>query len=125
MNSIETFEYFQNNIKSVFGVIISKTFYDAALTIARSKKESVIDEFLNIDCKNCVNCFLCVGCINCTGCAYCIDCYNCINCKSCKLCAICENNYVCYKNICCSYCYKINKQKNEYGLDIQFSIYEN
>ena len=34
----------------------------------------IIDDYMNINCINCVDCYCCINCINCIGCYCCINC---------------------------------------------------
>jgi len=51
----------------------------------------VIDEYLNIDCKNCNGCVMCKDCIDCIDCTNCERCVNCIKCNGIRKSENCEN----------------------------------
>lgn len=94
----KTFEYYLKNIndldinhkfnKDIFNNIIINNFY----------KYSIIDKYLNINCKKCFGCYCCKNCIECVKCYHC---FKSINCKNCNLCSRCKN---CTKCINCFEC---------------------
>ena len=86
---LKSFEYYYNLIKEKFNYEL--TIFNFEYHIGQINEQNEIDDYLNVDCKNCTNCIMCIDCINCENCIDCKQCIKSKNCEGCYLLYKCEN----------------------------------
>ena len=78
------FDYYQKNISLKCGgsYKLSREYYDSVRKIYKDNHDTLIDEFLNVNCTDCIDCICCFECD---------ECVNCINCEKCNYCFWCND----------------------------------
>ena len=101
-NLFKPFEYYKKFNED----LLKDEYYKIKNYIIQHKlniKNIEIDDYLNVNCKDCEDCKLCIDCDCCENCIDCIECELCRNCETCLDCGFCEfcsnkkhGRYKCY-----------------------------
>ena len=96
LQKLKPFEYYKE-----FDENLSKYEYEHIkdYIINHTIENIEIDDYLNVNCKDCKNCKLCVNCENCRNC---IGCYNCDQCYHSEKCINCS--YQSDQSRCINWC---------------------
>jgi hypothetical protein len=128
------YEKYFNKIKEEYDYELPKDVYDYIVDylVLCSPSKFTVDEYLNVNCKECTNCVCCIGCANCVDCFICLFCRCCIDCQMCERCVECSYSKRCmfckYSDYCeqcenchcCNYCTNLlidRKSKSEIVCD--------
>ena len=89
LNNLKPFEYYQKfNLK-----LTIEDYNNIKTKLINELNKIIIDDYLNINCKNCLNCYCCYDCNDCNDCKHCNDCDKCEYCNDCDNCNNCKNCY--------------------------------
>ena len=117
-------EFYIDNIKNIDSYVseypsgyipIITEIYNKYIKDNSEHKNIKCDDYLNVNCENCISCWGCKNSVNCIKCRKCDDCIDCKMCWDSIKCVECINIDSCSKCIKCIDCDLCDKCVNEIG----------